>query len=473
MSRLSDNHYDVVIIGAGMSGLAAGIRLAMYGKSVLILERHNAPGGLNSFYSRNGYKFDVGLHAMTNYVPPGVKGTALVKLLRQLRISREEFGLCEQRVSRIAFPEVNLRFSNDFALLESEIADHFPAEIDGFRRLTAAIREYDETSLDAPAFSARERVRDFIRDPLLEDMLFLPLMYYGSATEGDMDFNQFAIMFKALFFEGFARPPEGVRRIIRALTGKFRELGGERKMKLGVRRIRVRDGKAVALELDDGTEVTADKILSSIGYVETLRLCEDQPSDVAETVVGRLSFVETITLTDCPVTRWGWDETIVFFNDSPRFEYCRPENEPVDIRSGVICFPGNYCYPEGEGPEEGILRVTALANYDLWTRLPEEDYRKEKERWFGRLTDQALRFLPPADKADLQAHTIETDMFTPRTITRYTGHLRGAIYGASQKFRHGKTHLENLFICGTDQGFLGITGAMLSGISMANLHLLK
>ena len=29
-----------------------------------------------------------------------------------------------------------------------------------------------------------------------------------------------------------------------------------------------------------------------------------------------------------------------------------------------------------------------------------------------------------------------------------------------------------LFLCGTDQGYLGIVGAMLSGISMANKHAL-
>ena len=86
-------HYDVAIIGAGMSGLAAGIRLAHFGKRVCIFERHNAPGGLNGFYSFAGRKFDVGLHAMTNFVRPGIKGTPLTKLLRQLRIDRDEFGL--------------------------------------------------------------------------------------------------------------------------------------------------------------------------------------------------------------------------------------------------------------------------------------------------------------------------------------------------------------------------------------------
>src|SRR5437773_10439709 len=102
---MKESHYDVAIIGAGMSGLAAGIRLAHFGKKVCIFERHNAPGGLNSFYSLAGRRYDVGLHAMTNFVRPGVKGTPLGKLLRQLRIDRDEFALCEQRQSRVARSE--------------------------------------------------------------------------------------------------------------------------------------------------------------------------------------------------------------------------------------------------------------------------------------------------------------------------------------------------------------------------------
>ena len=91
MNRSSD--YDVVIIGAGMAGLAAGIRLAHFGRRVCIFERHNATGGLNGFYSLDGRKYDVGLHAVTNFVRPEVKGTPLGKLLRQLRIDRAEFAL--------------------------------------------------------------------------------------------------------------------------------------------------------------------------------------------------------------------------------------------------------------------------------------------------------------------------------------------------------------------------------------------
>ncbi len=480
----SQSHYDVAILGAGMSGLAAGIRLAHFGKKVCIFERHNAVGGLNGFYSIAGRKYDVGLHAVTNFVRPGVKGTPLGKLLRQLRIDREQFALCEQRESRIAFGpqgDVSLRFANDFTLLESDVGARFPDQIDGFRRLVARVRTYDDVSLEANPCSARAALRAFISDPLLEDMLLCPLMYYGSAQPDDMEFGQFVIMFKALFLEGFARPLEGVRVILRVLLEKYREAGGERRMKCGVRRLLTRGDRVTVLQLDSGEEITADHVLSSIGLAETRALVAQEEVPVRETAApaspttedeGRLSFVETISILDREPAQIGWDrDTIVFFNDSPRFAYARPR-DAVDLRSGVICFPNNFEYPGGQHLPEGIFRVTCLANFHAWKDLPPEEYRREKQVWFAAMQRSALRFLPRPAVPSLDEITITTDMFTPLTVRRFTGHAEGAIYGAPEKIRTGRTPYQNLYLCGTDQGFLGIIGAMLSGISMANYHIL-
>jgi phytoene dehydrogenase-like protein len=479
----SSTHYDVAIIGAGMSGLAAGIRLAHFGRKVCIFERHNAVGGLNSFYSIRGRKFDVGLHAMTNFVRPGVKGTPLTKLLRQLRIDRDEFALCEQKQSRVAFGprgETSLRFTNDFAVLEHEVAAKFSGQSDGFRALVAAVRAFDDVALDAQPVPAREIVRRHITDPLLEDMLFCPLMYYGSATEHDMEFGQFVIMFKALFLEGFARPYEGVRLVLRVLLDKYRAAGGERRMKCGVQRIVSRAGRAAALILDDGSEITADHVISSIGAPETERLIGEPAipasadTPAASSPPGRLSFVETIAVLDRQPAALGWgDDTIVFFNDSARFDYARPD-ELVDPRSGVICIPNNFDFGSDRVLPEGLVRVTCLANFDRWAGLPEEAYQTEKKRWFAAVQRSAQRFLPPLPVTmAFDAALVATDMFTPRTITKYTGHLAGAIYGSPVKHRQGRTALSNVYLCGTDQGFLGIVGAMLSGISMANFHVLQ
>jgi len=130
---VTNERYDAVVIGAGMSGLAAGIRLAQFDKRVVVLDRHSLWGGLNSFYKRGGRRYDTGLHALTNWVPATEKSTPLPKLLRQLRIPREELQLAEQSHSIVKVGAVSLEFGNGIGRLEASVAQAFPREIDGFR----------------------------------------------------------------------------------------------------------------------------------------------------------------------------------------------------------------------------------------------------------------------------------------------------------------------------------------------------
>jgi phytoene dehydrogenase-like protein len=462
--------YDTIIIGGGLSGLAAGIRLAYYEQRVCILERHTTIGGLNSFYRLRGRDYDVGLHAVTNFSSQGARKGPLARLLRQLRMGWDDFALAPQVGSTIAFPEVRLDFSNDLALLESEIARAFPAQRDNFQRLLARIVDYDDLSQDVFDLSARQILADTISDPLLVEMLFCPLMWYGNAREDDMDFGQFSIMFRALYLEGMGRPHAGIRLILRNLVRRYRALGGELKLRSGVSRIVTEKGadgeeRAIGVVLDNGQQLTGRRILSSAGMVETLRLC-DHLSVTTPPRAGQLSFVESLSVLDRPPRSLGCDRTIVFFNDSDKFHWRRPAEELCDVRTGVICSPNNFAYAADDGElADNMIRITALADFGRWQALDEEAYRLAKLRWYDRLSASAVRFVP-----DFRSRVIDTDMFTPTTIRRFTGHDNGAIYGAPHKQLDGTTPVEGLYLCGTDQGFLGIVGALVSGVSMANRH---
>lgn len=466
--------YDVIIIGAGMSGLAAGIRLAYFDRRVCILEKHYAYGGLNSYYRLDGRDFDVGLHAVTNFAPRTARQAPLNKLLRQLRLTREDFDLHEQKQSAIVFPDCRLRFSNDFNLLASQVRETFPSQADGFQRLADHIRSFDAFRFDAPYLSTRRVLAGFIRDPLLIDMLLCPVMIYGSAEEEDMDFNAFATLFTSIFLEGFARPREGVRRIIRTLVRTYRRAGGELRMRTGVSSILHERKRAYGVRLDDGRVVTAPVILSSAGYHETLRLCSQTDSadrnedrrdpGKAAPGPGRLSFVESVCVLSARPADLGLNDTIIFFNDAERFHYRVPD-DLIDTASGVVCCPNNYA--DHDDMPEGIVRLTSLANYDRWKSLAPADYAALKTRCRRDAIARALRFIP-----DFRPHIVFADTFTPVTIERYTGHIRGAVYGAPRKRRDGRTPIEGLFIIGTDQGYLGIIGALLSGITIANMYVL-
>jgi phytoene dehydrogenase-like protein len=256
-----------------------------------------------------------------------------------------------------------------------------------------------------------------------------------------------------------------VRRLLKVFVRRYKELGGELRLRSGVRQIVVRDGTAQRLVLDDGSELEARRILSSAGWSETMRLC-DGPRPASAASAPRISFVESTSVLDCRPGDLGCDRTIVFFNDSERFRYLVPD-EPVDVRSGVICCPDNFAYPEPV-PPEGPVRISMLANHGRWAALDEGEYRLAKRGWYDKMVASAVRFVP-----DFRGRVVDSDIFTPATIERYTGHHEGAVYGSPAKSYDGTTQLGNLFLCGNDQGLVGIVGAVLSGITMANKHLLK
>jgi phytoene dehydrogenase-like protein len=458
--------YDTLVIGAGPSGLAAGLRLAQFEQRVAVLERHYLWGGLNSFYKKGGRRFDVGLHALTNFVPRGARGRPLTRVLRQLRLSWDDLRLGEQHGSRVVFDDLTLRFSNDFELLRSEVHAAFPSQRAGFERLLAdlAAAPYEPVG---PARMTRDVLAEYLDDQLLVDALMHPLLWYGSPTPYDLDWASFVVLWRAIYEEGFARPAGGVRPLLELLRRRFLTAGGELMLRAGVRALlRTRDGAVAGVELDDGRELHAARVLSSAGWVETLRMCG--PGVAAEHAgparEGRLSFVECCTRLDRFPADLGHDATVVFYNLAPRTLYEVPEG-PVDVRSGVVCCPDNYA---GQEPEtEGTFRVTVLANAAAWARLPRDEYYAQKDAVWARAHEAVSAFAP-----DVRPHTVFKDVFTPRTIEHYTGHVNGAVYGSPHKAKSGETPVPGLFVCGTDQGYLGIIGALLSGIAMANRHAL-
>ncbi len=110
-----------------------------------------------------------------------------------------------------------------------------------------------------------------------------------------------------------------------------------------------------------------------------------------------------------------------------------------------------------------------LGNYDRWAGLDESAYRRQKRRWYERMVASAVRFVP-----DFRGAVVETDMFTPVTIRRFTGHeKRGHLRRRRKNATTAPRTCENLFVCGNDQGLVGIIGTILSGISIANRYLLQ
>lgn len=447
----------------------------MFGKKVIIVEKHFVVGGLNSFFARKGRKFDVGLHAVTNFPSPSSgKASPLLRACRQLRIPFDSLNLYPQSTSRISFENRDIRFNNDFDFFLSEIETIFPKDKVNFQALLEKMDAFDAYSVDVPDLSTRAILNDIFSDPLLGEMLLCPTCYYGSAQENDIDFATFVMLFDAIFKQGLARPNLGIRALLDPLVKKIDELGVTRLMNSGVQKINSNHELATEIVMESGEIFTADQIISTCGVVETEELFNSKELNYTQTEVGKFSVIETISVFDGKPSDFGWDETIVFFNDSEKFRYEQPEGS-IDLSSGVICLPENYQDPQNVDIEEARLRITNPANFSKWTSFKDVEYEQEKEKCESQMRDKALSYLPNGNiqKNDFLSATLMTDTFTPRTIKKYTHHANGALYGSPKKSRTGSTSLKNLYLAGTDQGYIGIVGAMLGGIAVANNRILR
>lgn len=462
--------FPLIIIGGGLSGLAAAIRCSRFVPEVLLLEKHSRLGGLNSYYYRNKRLYETGLHAITNYADKKDKKAPLNKLFRQLQIKRDILNIRPQKSSQILFKDQEvLTFSNDFDLLESEVALKFPHCKDRFRSMLAKLATVNPY-VPGPFISAKSFLLENLGDKLLVDMLLCPLMYYGSSVENDMDLSQFAIMFKSIFQEGMFRPAGTILDFLSTLENKATANGTTIRKNAGVAKIIFDNKKATAVELDNGEIIECDHIISTVGHYETISLCGEQKMDEIEVGAGRLGFIETIyQLPREKASDLAKDTTITFYNKSSKFNYQQTELG-ADLSSGVICFPQNFAdLPPNEFIE---VRSTHLASFEYWHKLSKLGDAKSEYN----VSKKEIAYNSALSLEDLigkfYQNAVYIDTFTPVTIKRYTAKIGGAIYGAPNKIKDGNIGYDNLFLAGTDQGFLGIVGSMLSGVSIANQHVL-
>ena len=81
-------HWDAVVIGAGLGGLSATVKLVRAGLRVLVLEKSDHPGGTAYAYRRKGFTFPMGPlgFSSTHMVQDTFRGTSPTRHLEFHRV---------------------------------------------------------------------------------------------------------------------------------------------------------------------------------------------------------------------------------------------------------------------------------------------------------------------------------------------------------------------------------------------------
>ena len=132
------------------------------------------------------------------------------------------------------------------------------------------------------------------------------------AQPDDIDFPTFVMLFDAIFKQGLARPERGIRAILDPLCNKLKEMGIERRMNTGVKKLHSRNDKIEEIELESGESIRADQIISTCGGIETELLLADFNGKKSNTKLGEFSVIESISVMQGTPKEYGWDETVIF-----------------------------------------------------------------------------------------------------------------------------------------------------------------
>ena len=124
--------YDAIVIGAGIGGLASAAAFARQGFKVLVLEKHNKPGGYATVFKRpGGFTFDASLHSTTVGERDGVHN-----LIPGFPEIKDVTFVPHTDVWRAVYPDDDIRFpARNVPGVIRLLTDRFPDEQAGIQGL--------------------------------------------------------------------------------------------------------------------------------------------------------------------------------------------------------------------------------------------------------------------------------------------------------------------------------------------------
>lgn len=470
---------SAIIIGAGIAGLSTGCYARMNGWHTRIFEMHERPGGLCTAWSRKGYTFDGCIHHLAGAGPTSRYRTMWEELgAAGLEMDFQEvFVRCEDLSGR------QFNVYTDIERLAGHMREIAPEDEQLIARFIEGVRRFANFELLAvPLYRPFEIVK------IARHLTALPRWMRISTSD-------FAARFKNKFLRrvfgyiqyGMADVPMGVHlaflagchnrtlgvprvdslTFARAIEERYLGLGGEVQYRSPVERILVEGGRAVGVRLSDGSEHSADLVVSAADGQSTIfgllggKYCSDlirtyynNPSTGPQPFAVQVSLGVARELSEEP-------SSLLYFIDDP-VQIAGMERGRLSVRlySGAPFAP----------PGRGVMIIPLDSTHEHWARLHRDPalYREAKAAAAEKVIDVLEQRFP-----GLRGQVEAVDVATPLTTERITGNYHGlqawgAPSGLLRVMKGGLSRtlpgLQNFYMAGHwAEAMIGISTAALSG----------
>jgi phytoene dehydrogenase-like protein len=424
---------SIIIIGAGMGGMSAGIYGQMNGYETQIFETHTKPGGQCTSWKRKGYTFDPCIHHFFGCR----SGSSVNQMWHELGALPRDLVKIEA-CTAVASPDGKMFVDYyDLAKLKETLLKLSPADSKAIEQYTAAIKAFDNDKVDDAINSGsfwkmitilpwmlsngkwmKMTMRTYAErfsDPFLK-RAFAELVY--SNQNGPLFFH---FMRHVGGMNGDIQwPVGGADEFAKSIERRYLALGGKVHYRSKVEKILVENDRVVGIRLADGSEHRADIVISNADgrktilnmlngkYInETVRgYCAPMPDETPFAVDVFLGVNRDLS---------GEPSSLVLLLDHP-VTIANRKYESMEVQ--VYGFDRSMA-PVGKG----TVKVELWSSYAYWKRLYDGDrekYKQEKQK----AAEQVIEVLEGHFRG-IRSQVEVIDVSTLMTWERYMGGTQG------------------------------------------------
>ena len=442
------DHYDVIVIGGALAGLSSALMLAEKGKDVLVLERHNLPGGIATSFVRGGVEIEAALHEMMGIGPEG-KRLKIGEFLENMGVNVDWLKVPE--AYHASLPGIEVTLHPGFETFAKEIDAVVPGTYEKVRKLLQLTHDVfnsvnelsvhpasklqmlfkHEAFVKTAGYSTQEVIDTFDLPQKAQDLLAPYWMYVGSDLS-TLPFTVYCMLIADYIGYGSYIPHKFSHEISIKMAERAESLGVQIEYRQHVEKILVRDGKVYGVRTARGDEIHADYVIAAPYpnkvYTSMIEPLSAVPEKAIKAVNGKrigLTAFSVILILDKPAEELNIHDYSIFRGDTMDTVELYKNLAGLGPYRYLTCICHNYANPDATPKGTCSFSITTLPRVDGWKTVTADEYDRVKHEVAKQMIDDMSRYYG----VNLFDHILEIVIETPMTVAHYTGMWNGCIYG--------------------------------------------